>query len=335
MSKPSFNNLKLDFDHIQSPKKPATKTPKPAVPATRTQRSKAATTQEFLQSKMAAAEQNARRKVEGHRLADTFPQWNEANRGVPNPFMRSGLFSVKTTSTRDFLDKIPIFSLSNYDISYTGRELQQEDLSVWMALINMAKDQPMSDAIYFTGYQLIVDLGWSLNTESYRRARASIERLQVTGISIETHNKAAGYSGPLIREFKFENDTGEEKNTKWMVRFEPKVSVMFMSDTVTLLEWEMRKKIGGRSPLAQWLHGFYATHEKPFGYSVAKLHEMCRSGDTISSFRRSLKIALTRCKEKGFLSNWTVDDSDIVHVVRATRVMMLASVGDGKKKNKR
>ena len=34
---------------------------------------------------------------------------------------------------------MPISSLSNYEITYTGQDLQQDDLSVWMSLINLAR----------------------------------------------------------------------------------------------------------------------------------------------------------------------------------------------------
>jgi hypothetical protein len=277
----------------------------------------------FVNKKAREAADRQREQVDSRMLQAVLPLWDDESRGVPNPFIRSGLFSVRNTEKRDWLENLHIESLKNYDISYTGKELQQEDLSVWMALIHLAKDQPMSDAVFFTGYQLIKDLGWSMNTKSYKRAQESISRLKVTGIVINTANQDEGYSGSLIREFRWKK-IGESGDTKWMVRFEPQVSAMFMHDTTTLLEWETRKKIGGRSTVAQWLHGFYSSHQEPFAYGVPKLHELSRSGDTLSSFRSTIKRALQKLQDVGFLSKWAIVN-DQVHVTRALRPKLIRS----------
>ncbi len=250
-------------------------------------------------------------------LQDSFPFWDDENRGVPNPLIRGGLFGVGTSAKREFLPNMHISSLSNYEITYTGQDLQQDDLSVWMSLINLARQTPMSDKVRFTGYQLIRDLGWRMHSESYKRAQESIERLKVTGIKIATKDKAEGYAGSLIREYAWA-DADENGNTKWMVRFEPKVSVLFMNDTTTLLEWETRKKIGPRATIAQWLHAFYASHRDPWPLSVQKLHELCRSDAQLSTFRRNLRNALERLIEVGFLSGYQVVN-DQVHVVKTNR----------------
>lgn len=103
--------------------------------------------------------------VESRVLQTELPFWNDDNRGVPNPFIRSGIFSVGrvTDERRSFVKKLEVPSLSNYSINYTGAELHQDDLDVWMSLINMARAQHISDSVLFTGYELIRDLGWTKN----------------------------------------------------------------------------------------------------------------------------------------------------------------------------
>jgi hypothetical protein len=159
-----------------------------------------------------------------------------------------------------------------------------------------------------------------MHSESYRRAQESIERLKVTGIKISTKDKAEGYAGSLIREYAWA-DADEKGNTKWMVRFEPKVSVLFMNDTTTLLEWETRKKIGPRATIAQWLHAFYASHRDPWPLSVQKLHELCRSDAQLSTFRRNLRNALDRLIEVGFLGGYQIVN-DQVHVAKTNRPVL-------------
>jgi TrfA protein len=260
--------------------------------------------------------------LEDRVLQSSFPFWDDENRGVPNPFIRSGLFSVKQVTQREYLKEVQIASLSNYEVMYQGEELQQDDLSVWMSLINLARAQPMSDQVLFTGYQLIKDLGWRMHSESYKRAKDSIARLKITGITIVNKDKTKGYTGSLIREFAWEH-MDINGNAKWMVRFEPRISVLFMEDTTTLLEWETRKKIGTRASLALWLHSFYSSHRDPIPIAVAKLHELCRSGAPLSTFRRNLKLALERLREVGFLRDYAII-SDVLSVQKIRQSKLAA-----------
>jgi len=308
VTKASINNL--NFDSIPKLGKPLTVTEASSRKPKEGSGSRLAKHDQNVAKINARIESNIlrqRQQTEARILQEVLPLWDDDNRGVPNPLIRSGLFSVKSTSNREFLDKMTISSLSNYTVQYTGRELQQDDLSVWMSLINLARSQPMSDSVFFTGYQLVKDLGWSMNTKSYKRAQDSIERLKVTGIEIKetTESRQSAYSGSLIREYSWTSEDNEG-NIKWMVRFEPKVTLLFVNDSTTLVEWDMRKAIGPRAAVAQWLHTFYASHKEPGPISIERIYELCRSGDTLSSFRRSLRLALQRLKDKEFLTDYRI-----------------------------
>lgn len=274
----------------------------PRVPAVVSEKAK-----KYLASKIEAHVMNQRRELDARLLQDELPFWDDENRGVPNPLIRSGLFSVRATTEREYLEKLEIASLANYSIQYTGKELQQDDLSVWMSLINLARDQPISDSVFFTAYALVKDLSWTMNQKSYKRAQESIQRLKVNEITINTKKDGVetSYSGSLIREYAWAHNEGTgSSRTRWMVRFEPQVSKLFMEDTTTLLEWDTRKKIGPRATVAQWLHTFYSSHAEPYPMTVGKIHELSRSSDTLSSFRKTLLAALQRLKEVDFLEDF-------------------------------
>lgn len=257
-------------------------------------------------------------------LQEVLPLWDDSNRGVPNPFIRSGIFSVKSSVERQYLDNIPIDSLSNYQVLYEGKELQQDDLTVWMSLINLARNQPIADKIYFTGYELIKDMGWRMHSETYEKVRQSVQRLKVTAIQIRTSNGSSAYSGSLIRSFGWHEMDPVSGNAKWMVAFEPSVSALFMDDTTTLLEWQTRKAIGTRATVALWLHAFYSSHRDPIPLPLSKLHEMSRSGASLSTFRRNVKTALQTLKEVGFLADFEVNKGDIVHVKKLLKPKSLS-----------
>ena len=335
--KPAINNLPLDLleSKLTSSRKAtaagksAKQEPITAVKATGSA-SKSKTQAEIdahitlLKEREQKALMQVSKRFDERVLQEQFPFWDDESRGVPNPFIRSGLFGVKQGPKREFLTSVRITSLSNYEVEYRGEELQQDDLSVWMSLINMARQQPLSDMVRFTGYQLIMDLGWRMHSESYQRAKSSIERLKVTGITIHSKDKTSGYSGSLIREYAWDH-MDDKGDAKWMVRFEPRISVLFMEDTTTLLEWETRKNIGTRATLALWLHAFYTSHREPIPYPVAKIHELCKSESSLSTFRRNLKLALEKLREVNFLSDYAIIN-DVLSVTKS-RLPKLAAKG--------
>lgn len=255
-------------------------------------------------------------------LQQVLPLWNDEHRGVPNPMIRSGLFSTKVSKTREFIKDQTVASLSNFSIVYKGEELRQDDLSVWMALLNMASAQAIGDAIFFSGYQLVKDLGWTMHSDSYRRAKESISRLKANELKIQVNTGTASYSGSLIREYAWAA-LGPDGNERWMVRFEPRIADLFRDDSVTFIAWQQRCAIGAKSPLALWLHSYYTSHKEPFPHSIAKLHELCKSEQKeMRLFKRRLIVALDKLVAIGFLTGYTIRagndvSSSMVEVKRA------------------
>lgn len=332
----SINNL--DFNSLENlAQGKRTRRPKASPPATEVVAKQAAPSEkgeqekksaartarvlESIHARAAEAQQRQQTQIEQRVLQAVLPLWTDENRGVPNPFIRSGLFSVGNSEKREFLQDLEIPSLSNYRIRYSGSDLQQEDLTVLMSLFNMARERPMSEAIYFTGYKLVKDIGWRMHSDSYRRAQESIQRLKVTGLTISTRDSDTGYSGSLIRDYGW-TEKDDKGKTKWMVRLEPKISALFMEDTTTFLEWQIRKDIGSKATLALWLHSYYTSHREPIPNSLEKLWELCRSKDTLSSFRRNIRNALARLVERGFLASFDMT-KDMITVQKRTRPQLL------------
>jgi len=269
-------------------------------------------------AKAKAAEATARRHEAQAALVlqQVLPLWSEDMRGVPNPMIRSGLFGARNTRTRQNFDEQSVVSLSNFEILYTGKELLQDDLSVWLALINMASRQPLGDAIFFSGYQLVKDLGWRLHSESYDRAKDSIKRLKTNELKIQVKTGTAAYAGSLIREYAWKADT-PDGGTAWMVRFEPMIAELFREDSTTFLVWEQRLLIGQRATLTLWLHSYLSSHRDPYPISIPKIHELSRSEQKdLRFFKRRVILSLERLIEIGFLKSFHLD-GDMVHVVKA------------------
>lgn len=269
-------------------------------------------------AKEKASEALARRQdaQEALVLQQVLPLWTDEHRGVPNPMIRSGLFGTKVSGNRLYLKGEAIASLSNFNIVYKGEELRQDDLSVWLALMNMAARQRFGDAIYFSGYELIKDLGWRMHSESYNRAKESISRLKANELKIQVKSGDSGYAGSLIREYAW-SAMSPEGGEKWMVRFEPMIAELFREDSVTFLAWERRRQIGPRASLTLWLHSYFTSHREPFPITIQKLHELCKSDEKeLRFFKRRVKASLERLVEIKFLTSFEIV-GETVHVKKA------------------
>lgn len=272
---------------------------------------------EWAKQRAATALANRQNEQQALVLQSVLPLWDDLHRGVPNPMIRSGLFGTKSSGSRAYVKGDQVVSLSNFSIHYKGEELRQDDLSVWMSLINMCRQQRIGDAIFFSGYELIKDLGWRMHSESYQRAKDSISRLKANELKIQVKTEQSGYAGSLIREYAWSETDPSGGTAKWMVRFEPMIAELFRHDTVTFIEWEQRKAIGPRAHLTLWLHSYFLSHREPLPISVAKIHELCKSEEKhLKSFKTRVRKSLERLVEIGALSRYAIVE-DMVHVTRA------------------
>lgn len=260
-------------------------------------------------------------KLEAGELTEQLTIWPERFRGLPNSLARSALFSAKIGGKRADFHGVQIASLSNIRITYRGQELFQDDSSVFMSIVHVARYLPLGAVVEFTGNAILRDLGWSQNAEGYSRLRDSLERLNATALTVtmKLGEEELTYSGSLIRNFRSRTHNGEAL-ARWQVLLEPEIIKLFPVNSLTLVEWKQRKKIDVRSPLTLWLHSFLATHRRPIPMSVEKYRELSNSGIAkLYHFRNKLKQALERLVALGFLTHYEITPNDLVVVTRATK----------------
>jgi hypothetical protein len=85
-----------------------------------------------------------------------------------------------------------------------------------------------------------------------------------------------------------------------------------------LVDFEKRLAIKGRgSELAKWLHLWIDSHAQQYSHKVDTIREKCGSQvKELRNFRLKLRQALGLLKEVGLISEWKIDDADLVHVTR-------------------
>ena len=59
----------------------------------------------------------------------------------------------------------------------------------------------------------------------------------------------------------------DEITQEWVIELNPKLRTLFAPAQFTHVQWAVRHALDGQS-LAQWLHGFYASHASPYPNAI-------------------------------------------------------------------
>ena len=220
----------------------------------------------------------------------TLPLWPEMLRGVPNVALRSALFGAIKKGVRAYLERQQIHAQDGITVRYTGTRLDQGDLDVWETVLHLARVQDLSDECRVTAYHLLKMLGKTDTGGNREVLDKRLARLKATALDVKVGRYS--YMGSLIDEvYK------DEESREYIIRLNPKLRVLFEADQFTLVDWNVRHALDGK-PLAQWLHGYYASHAKPYPVNVATLLKLSGSeNEDASSGRQKLRKALEALKE--------------------------------------
>lgn len=244
------------------------------------------------------------------------PLWHEEKRGVPNEVVRSALFNVRNrcVARREFKDEVIAVLSGDICITYSGTELRQDDMDVWMQLLHEARRQPLGQCVEIKPYEFLKDLRWSPTGYYYKKLREHLKRMKFTMLVVNSARLGREIGVSMIRKYECEGRDGE-KLERWRIWIEPEVKALFGDVYYTRIDWQQRVKIKGN--LAKHLHGVYSSHAQPYPYKVATILEGCGSDmRELRNFRVSLREALEELQRVGFIEHFQIDDSDLVHVRR-------------------
>lgn len=220
------------------------------------------------------------------------PLWPEATRGVPNVALRSALFGAIKKGARAYLERAEIHAQDGITIRYTGARLDQGDLDVWETVLHLARHQALGDECRVTAYQLLKLLGKTDSGKNRDTLDRRLSRMKATGVDVKLDRSS--YEGSLIDEVH-----RAEGSREYVIRLNPKLRVLFEAEEFTQLDWTVRQALDGK-PLAQWLHGFYASHARPYPVKVETLHRLCGSeAKRLTDFKIDLRRNLDAVTEAG------------------------------------
>ena len=239
-----------------------------------------------------------------------FPLWGDPQRGVPNEFARSALFAARKGTGSDYLRDEHIFSQVGISVTYSGPRLTQDHLDVFEGIMHLAREMPEGNTVRFTAHGLLKLIRRNTSGSDHARLLLTLTDLTATSVTIKRDNGAL-YWGSLLPE-----GAARPENGQYAVVINRQL-IKLVERGFTVIEWQQRKKLA-RRPLAQALHVWLCSHDKPYPVTVQYLHDITGSQTkALKRFRQSLRTALDALKSAGVLADWHIDEADKVHFVKA------------------
>ena len=245
---------------------------------------------DLLASLPTARMQTEKKRQSAPVKAAQLPPWPEPVRAVPNGFLRSALFGAIAKGRRRYINGEDLAAVEGVTIRYKGERLDQGDLDVWESVLHAVRLQELGSQCRITSYALLKLMGKTDTGKNRTTLHNRIERLVANAVTIKQGRYT--YIGGLIRFAAKDEETQE-----WVIELDEKLRPLFAGDQFTQVEWGVRHALDGHQ-LAQWLHGFYASHAKPFPLKVETLHRLCGSeAGLMSDFAKTLRKALDAVAE--------------------------------------
>lgn len=199
------------------------------------------------------------------------PIWPDDVRAIPNSMLRSALFGV-ARGPRAYLEGVQIPAQAGIEISYTGPRLDQGDLDALITVMHVARAQALGDQCFVSTADLLRRLGLTDGSANAKTLKERLTRLR-SG-TVEIRADGITYVGGLISRAARHDATGI-----WVIVLDSSVRALFESSMYTHVQWSVRQALHKR-PLAQWLHGFYASHAAPFPIAIETLSALAGSSNS-------------------------------------------------------
>lgn len=235
--------------------------------------------------------------------------WSEPQRGVPNEVARSALFAAVQPNKAKYLEREVLFSQDGFTITYTGKQLTQSDLDVFEGIMHIARGTHEGNKIRFCARELLKLIDRDTGKSQYQWLLDVMGRLTATCVAIHREGGDV-FWGSLLPEGAAKLEDGS-----FTVEINRQLIKLFQRG-YTVIEWQQRRALG-KKPLAQHLHAWICSHDRPFPVTVEYLRKLTGS-DTkqLKKFRQLLKTALEAIKEAGAISHWEIDRTDKVKIIK-------------------
>ena len=254
---------------------------------------------------------------------------------APNAFLRSSLFSVGARGARRYIKGGGVAATSGIAIHYTGEQLDQADLDVWLSLVELGEEEDEGGS-RITAYALLARLGRADTGETRATLDAQLTRLVACAVRVQVAQQGGvpgySYEGSLVVSIRRTDELDRRGTREYIIRLDGALAVFFAGAHFTRLDKSTRRALSGK-PLAQWLHAYYSTHARPMPIKASTLLALAGCASTNhSSGRQTLRRALEAVSEASPGFGWRMEEGTIyvIHTPSVSQARHLEKRGSAK-----
>lgn len=247
------------------------------------------------------------------------PKWPNSERALPHSLARSALFGVVARGKRRTLQNERLVSRKDATICFSGEQLDQGDVDVWMQLVHYASAGGIAfgDRIIFDRASLLAAIGRSVGGSDYQWLSETITRLSAATVEIRTERFIASFG--LLEQFDCDTKTGDH-----YVKLNPRCRVLFQHNQFAYIDWQARREIADHRDLTKWLQIYASSHKAGSGHRISLEKLKCWSGcgnARLRDFRASLLKSLAELTRVLVIQGATISRSGVVTWHRLDHVM--------------
>lgn len=221
---------------------------------------------------------------------------------APSALLWCALFGALKRSEHEWVKDRSLAAHGGLEVKFTGALLDQNDLTLWLALLRIAQHKPLGEKVHLRGSDLLAILDLSDCGSAGRRAadpqrqgtggdgardriEAALRRLVEGTVNIRFADGKV-FIGHLV-DAAFRGRGGED----WSVRLGRDLTLLFAAGAVRI-STSMRVKLRGK-PLALWLQAYLESHGgRPYATRIQTLRNLSGSTSELKEFGRLLRRAL-------------------------------------------
>ncbi|CAK0757266.1 TrfA protein [Gammaproteobacteria bacterium] len=244
--------------------------------------------------------------------------FGEDTRAVSNAIARCPVFAA-VRKRQKFDQYVTVGVVVGTKIEFMGEQLNQDDHDVLMQLVKMTEHRPVGTDVWLSVNSVLEGLGRHTRQEQRKQLFAEINRLL---------NGAFRVTPPHMPMVEFHlidmaiiptmQKTKPQYARHLMLRINKDVAKFYQKDAFTLFDVKQRMRLEGRgSELAKALHLWVIGNIKQYPTKVETLQDRLGSRQKdLKEFRRNLRAALDLLKDVGIVTDWKIDEKDLVRVRR-------------------
>ena len=251
----------------------------------------------------------------------------ESDSAMPKQILRGTMFAPIKRGKRQYLNnKLVAKTKDDDDIIYTGAQLDQADLDVLLAVMQLLSEFTTSknvtkvvditndengkieySRLYCSANGLLKMIKRAVGKAGREWLWSSLQRL--TGeLSIISESKIKGSQNKYNRYYAGQilGKRGKSEDNLLMIDVNHDFVKLFGGNSFSFIDMESRLMLQG--DFAKWLHGFVSTHTGQSTYSAEKLMEIssCSTKSVRHWILRQAKPAFEQLKEQGLIKDYSL-----------------------------